>query len=136
MLSIHWSGSTTHPVLLHTDQVEGGYTVSTSDGSAAVHMNNELEKITMDQVGSYTLEGSLPSGEEGDREVSLANGYGDVPSRWVELKDDGSLEVNAMGIDGADISTTLRPSKDGIDINVSGDGLKLRGDIVPNTPKA
>src|ERR1700737_4241066 len=101
MISIHWSGSPTHPNLVQTDQVEGGYWISPRGGSATVHMNHDRERVTMDNPGSYTLEGDLLDGDFDDREEYVSNGSGATRSRWVDLKDDGSLEVKAIGVDDA-----------------------------------
>ncbi len=136
MVSIQWSGNALHQNVLRADPVDGGYEVTTTGASATVHMNHDLEKATMDSVGAYTIEGDLPTvSNDDDEPVETENGYKGIASRWVELEHDGSLKVNAMGVDGGFISTALWHTKDGLEVEVQADGLKLRGEspvVVPN----
>jgi hypothetical protein len=132
----HWDSMTSHEDLVHSNQIEGGYRVSTSvtapaangvtsNESATVHANFDQDAITMRRDGSFTI---YEDGEE------LALGRGEAATlaggETVTTNQDGSLTVSARGGHRGTIATTLRATGGGVDVTTHAHELVLGGDAI------
>lgn len=132
----HWESMTSHPDLLHSDQIAGGYRVSTAVGapgaggatfnqSATVHTNFGRDSVTLNRDGSFSVDDdgkavALTKGQQ----VTLSGGA------TVMLNDDGSLNVTARNAHGGSIETLMRSTGQGVDVNASGHEIALGGDAI------
>src|SRR5437660_462867 len=127
---------TSHDDLVHSNQIEGGYRVSTavtapdpngvtSNDSATVHTNFDQDAITMHRDGSFAVF------DDGDQ-VELGRGESATLSggETVTANQDGSLTVNARGAHGGTIATTLRGTGGGVDVTTHAHELALGGDAI------
>jgi hypothetical protein len=141
-----WDSMTSHDDLVHSNQIEGGYRVSTavtapdpngvtSNQSATVHTNFDQDEITMRHDGSFAIY------DDGDQ-VQLGRGESATLSggETVSANQDGSLTVSARGGHGGTIATTLRATGGGVDVTTHAHELALGGDAIahgaPKPPAA
>jgi hypothetical protein len=142
-VDVRWDSMTAHDDLVHSDQVEGGYRVSTAvtqpgangttfNQSATVHAGFDQDAVTMNRDGSYHVydngaELALGKGESAD----LSGG------ETVRVNQDGSLVVSATGANGGSIATTLRSTGAGVDVTAHAHEITLGGDAIAHgAPKA
>ncbi|MBV8367652.1 MAG: hypothetical protein JO036_01790 [Candidatus Eremiobacteraeota bacterium] len=131
-----WDSMTSHDDLVHSNQIEGGYRVSTavtapdangvtSNKSATVHANWDQDAITMNRDGSYAI-------FDGGRQLQLGKGESATLSggEQVTVNQDGSLNVNAADGRGGTIATTLRGTGGGVDVTTHGHEIALGGDAI------
>jgi hypothetical protein len=131
----HWDDMYSHDDLLHTDQIDGGYRVSTAvtqpdangvtyNRSASVHANFGADDVTMERDGSYRIF---------DDGHALALGKGESATlsggERVDVNADGSVTVNAAN-GAATIATTLRSTGNGVDVTTHAHDLRLGGDAI------
>jgi hypothetical protein len=132
----HWNSMTSHPDLVHTDQIAGGYRVSTAvttpnaagvtyNQSATVHTNYGQDSVTMNGDGSFSI-------DDNGHAVALANGQRTTLTggATVSANDDGSLTVTASNTSGGFIETTLRSTGQGVDLDSHAHEIALGGDAI------
>ena len=132
----HWDSMTSHEDLVHSNQIEGGYRVSTtvtapdtngvtSNKSATVHASWDQDAITLNRDGSYAI-------FDDGRQVQLGKGESATLSggERVTVNQDGSLNVDADDGRGGTIATTLRSTGGGVDVTTHAHELALGGDAV------
>jgi hypothetical protein len=132
----HWDSMTSHDDLVHSNQIEGGYRVSTAvtqpgangitaNQSATVHANFDQDSITMNRDGSYAI---YDNGEQ----VALGKGESATLSggERVDVNQDGSLIVSASDGHGGTIATTMRSTGGGVDVTTHGHDIALGGDAI------
>jgi hypothetical protein len=137
----HWDSMTAHDDLLHTDQIEGGYRVSTAvttpdangvtfNKSASVHANYGADDVTMRRDGSYQI-------FDDGRAVALGTGESATLSggERVDVNADGSITVNAANGD-ATVATTLRSAGSGVDVTTHAHDIRLGGDAIVQAGRA
>jgi hypothetical protein len=135
-VNAHWDSMTSHGDLVHSDQIAGGYRVSTAvtapgaggvtyNQSATVHTNYGQDSVTMNRDGSVSIENDGQS-------VSLAKGQSTTLSggATVRANQDGSLTVSATNASGGSIATTLRNSGQGVDVESHAREIALGGDAI------
>jgi hypothetical protein len=135
----HWDSMTSHGDLVHSDQVAGGYRVSTSvtapgsngityNQSATVHTGSGRDCVTMNRDGSFAV-------TENGRPVSLAKGQTTTlpGGATVTANADGSLTVSASNARGGSIATTMRSTGQGVDVSSHAHEIALGGDAVNHT---
>ncbi|MEA2721275.1 MAG: hypothetical protein QOJ39_3139, partial [Candidatus Eremiobacteraeota bacterium] len=128
-----WDSMASHDDLVHSNQIEGGYRVSTAvtqpgangvtfNQSATVHANFDQDAVTMNRDGSFAI-------YDDGAELQLGNGESATLSggERVTVNQDGSLAVNASGANGASIMTTLRSTGAGVDVTTHGNDILLGG---------
>jgi hypothetical protein len=131
-----WDSMTSHGDLVHSNQIEGGYRVSTGvtqpgangvtfNDSASVHTNFGQDEITMNRDGSFAV-------YDDGRQVTLGKGESATLSggERVSANQDGSLVVNASNGRGGTIATTLRATGSGVDVTTHAHDLVLGGDAI------
>jgi hypothetical protein len=135
-VDVRWDSMTSHDDLVHSNQIEGGYRVSTtvtppgangvtSNQSATVHTNFDQDSVTMNRDGSFAVyddgqQVQLGKGESAD----LSGG------ETVTVNQDGSLAVNASNGNGGTIATTLRGTGAGVDVTTHAHEIALGGDAI------
>ena len=132
----HWDSMTSHGDLVHSEQVAGGYRVSTavtapaSNGvtynqSATVHTGSGRDCVTMNRDGSFAI-------SENGRPVSLPKGQSTTlpGGATVTANTDGSLTVSASNARGGSIATTLRSTGQGVDVTSHAHEIALGGDAI------
>jgi hypothetical protein len=132
----HWVSMTSHDDLVHSNEIEGGYRVSTavtapdangvtSNRSATVHANWDQDAITMNRDGSFAI-------FDDGRQVQLGKGESATLSggERVAVNQDGSLNVSADDGRGGTIVTTLRGTGSGVDVTTHGHEIALGGDAI------
>jgi hypothetical protein len=132
----HWDSMTSHDDLVHSNQIDGGYRVSTavtapdangvtSNQSATVHTNWDQDAVTMNRDGSYAI-------YDDGRQVQLGKGESATLSggEQVTVNQDGSLNVSASDGAGGTIATTLRSTGGGVDVTAHAHELALGGDAI------
>ncbi|HTD37883.1 MAG TPA: hypothetical protein VK669_10245 [Candidatus Limnocylindrales bacterium] len=132
----HWDSMTAHGDLVHSNQIQGGYRVSTGvtqadangvtfNDSASVHTNFNQDEITMHRDGSFAV-------YDDGRQVALGKGESATLSggERVTANQDGSLIVNASNRHGGTIATTLRATGSGVDVTTHAHDIALGGDAV------
>lgn len=132
----HWDSMTSHPDLLHSDQIAGGYRVSTAVGtpsasgatfnqSATVHTNFGRDSVTLNRDGSFSV-------DDDGHAVSLTKGQPATLSggATVMLNDDGSLTVTARNAQGGSIETLMRSTGQAVDVDAHGHEIALGGDAI------
>ena len=135
-----WDDMQSHPDLLDSGSVAGGYRVSTTatapnskgvtlNGSANVALAGGTTNISMNGDGSYSVsENGQNVALEQDRAVSLGNGES------VTLGADKSLTVSAQSGAGGSLSTTLSTNDaGGVDVKNSAADVSLGGYLVTRT---
>ncbi|HEX3463269.1 MAG TPA: hypothetical protein VHS78_04335 [Candidatus Elarobacter sp.] len=137
-----WDSMTSHGDLVHSNQIQGGYRVSTDvtqpdangvtfNQSASVHTNFNQDEVTMNRDGSFSV-------FDDGRQVALGKGESATLSggERVTENQDGSLVVDASNRHGGTISTTLRSTGSGVDVSTHAQDLALGGDAVTHGAKA
>lgn len=135
-VNAHWDSMTSHGDLVHSNQVAGGYRVSTAvtapgaggvtyNQSATVHTNYGQDSVTMNRDGSFSI-------DNGGQAVSLAKGQSTTLSggATVNANQDGSLTISATNANGGSIATTLRCSGQGVDVDSHAHEIALGGDAI------
>lgn len=138
----HWDSMTSHGDLVHSDQVAGGYRVSTTvtapgangvtyNQSATVHTDGGRDCVTMNRDGSFAV-------TENGRPVSLSQGQSTTlpGGATVTANADGSLTVNASNARGGSIATTLRSTGQGVDVTSHAHEISLGGDAIDHNAQA
>jgi hypothetical protein len=137
-----WDSMTAHDDLVHSNQIEGGYRVSTAvtppdangttyNQSATVHTNFDQAAVTLNRDGSYAIFDNL-------NEIALGKGESATLSggETVTANQDGSLTVSANSGRGS-IATTLRATGAGVDVTAHAHELALGGDAITHgAPKS
>jgi len=131
-----WDSMAAHEDLVHSNQIDGGYRVSTTvtqpdangvtfNKSATVHANFDQDAITMNRDGSF---GIFDDG----RQVQLGKGESATLSggETVTANQDGSLVVDAQSANGGSIATTLRSTGAGVDVTTHAHEIALGGDAI------
>jgi hypothetical protein len=132
----HWDSMTSHGDLVHSDQINGGYRVSTAvtapgaggvtyNQSATVHTNYGQDSVTMNRDGSFSIDNA-------GQAVTLAKGQSTTLSggATVSANQDGSLTVSATNAQGGSIATTMRCSGQGVDVDSHAREIALGGDAI------
>ncbi|HEX3468660.1 MAG TPA: hypothetical protein VHT05_11335 [Candidatus Elarobacter sp.] len=132
----HWDSMTSHPDLLHSDQIAGGYRVSTAVGaptssgttfnqSATVHTTFGRDSVTLNRDGSFAV-------DDDGKAVTLTKGQQSTLSggATVMLNDDGSLTVTARNAHGGSIETLMRSTGQAVDVDAHGHEIALGGDAI------
>jgi len=132
----HWDSMTAHGDLVHSNQIQGGYRVSTGvtqadangvtfNDSASVHTNFNQDEVTMHRDGSFAV-------YDDGRQVALGKGESATLSggERVTANQDGSLVVNASNGHGGTIATTLRSTGSGVDVTTHAHDIALGGDAI------
>jgi hypothetical protein len=135
-VNAHWDSMTSHGDLVHSDQIAGGYRVSTAvtapgaggvtyNQSATVHTNYGQDSVTMNHDGTFAIDND-------GQAVTLAKGQSTTLSggATVSANQDGSLTVSATNAQGGSISTTMRCSGQGVDVDSHGREIALGGDAI------
>jgi hypothetical protein len=135
-VNAHWDSMTSHGDLVHSDQIPGGYRVSTAvtapgaggvtyNQSATVHTNYGQDSVTMNRDGSFSIDSD-------GQAVSLAKGQSTTLSggATVNANQDGSLTISATNANGGSIATTLRCSGQGVDVDSHAHEIALGGDAI------
>jgi hypothetical protein len=134
-VDVRWDSMTGHDDLVHSNQIEGGYRVSTAvtppdangttyNQSATVHTNFDQAAVTMNRDGSYSIFDDL-------QEIALGKGESATLSggETVSANQDGSLTVSATS-GGGSIATTLRATGAGVDVTTHAHEIAVGGDAV------
>jgi hypothetical protein len=131
-----WNSMVSHPNLLQSNSIPGGYRVSTQVGSPNAQgiTKNKSAQISLD--GGRTTVGlnadGQPSIVRNGENVAIAPGQtlklGNGTS--VTCKQNGSLCVDSRNAMGGQISTTLSTKKGGVDIAVNAQNVDLGGALV------
>ncbi|HEY0613243.1 MAG TPA: hypothetical protein VGC96_01325 [Candidatus Elarobacter sp.] len=132
----HWDSMSSHDDLVHSNQIAGGYRVSTTvtapdangvtlNQSATVHTNYGQDAITMNRDGSFAIYDDGAAVALGRGESATLSG-----GEQVSANQDGSLTVNARNRGGGTIATTLRSTGGGVDVTTHARDLNLGGDVV------
>lgn len=127
---------TGHADLVDSGDVAGGYRVSTAvtqpdangvtwNSSATVHANDGWDSVTMNKDGSFAIsDDGNPVQLDAGHTAQLAGG------ETVTHNADGSLTVNATGMNGGTIATTMRASGSGVDVTTHAQNIAVGGDVV------
>jgi hypothetical protein len=137
-----WDSMSSHGDLVHTNQIQGGYRVSTEvtqpgangvtfNDSATVHTNFGQDEVTMSRDGSFAV-------YDDGRQLVLGKGESATLSggERVTVNQDGSLVVNDSNRHGGTIATTLRATGSGVDVTTHAHDLALGGDAIAHDPSA
>jgi hypothetical protein len=140
-VNAHWDSMSSHGDLVHSDQIAGGYRVSTAvtapgsggvtyNQSATVHTNYGQDSVTMNRDGSFSIDNAGQS-------VTLAKGQSTTLSggATVSANQDGSLTVTATNAQGGSIATTMRCSGQGVDVDSHAREIALGGDAIAHGQK-
>jgi hypothetical protein len=135
-VNAHFDSMTSHADLVSTNDVRGGYQVSTSvtapnasgvtyNQSATVTTANGNDTVTMTNGGnvSITQFGQTTTLADG-QSMQLTNGA------TVARAADGSVTISESNRNGGSISTTLRQNGPGVDVTTNAQGVRIAGDIV------
>lgn len=132
----HFDSMTAHDDLVHSSDVESGYRVSTTvtqpdangitwNRSATVHAGGDWDRVTMNRDGSSAItSGGDPVQLDAGHSLQLSGG------ETVTRNKDGSLTVDATGVDGGTIATTLRASGNGVDVTTHAQNIAVGGDVL------
>jgi hypothetical protein len=135
-IDVRWDSMTSHADLVHSNQIEGGYRVSTavtqpgangvtSNQSATVHTNFDQDSVTMNRDGSFSIFDNGEAVQLGKGESADLSG-----GETVTANQDGSLAVNASNGNGGTIATTLRSTGAGVDVTTHAHEIALGGDAI------
>lgn len=135
-VDVRWDSMTAHDDLVHSNQIDGGYRVSTAvtqpgaDGvtynqTATVHANFNQDAVTMYRDGSLAIYDSGEPVELGKGESTTLSG-----GETVSVNQDGSVVVNAKNAAGGSIATTLRSTGAGVDVTTHAHEIALGGDAI------
>jgi hypothetical protein len=131
-----WDSMASHGDLVHSNQIQGGYRVSTDvtqpgangltfNQSATVHTNFGQDAITMNRDGSFAI-------YDDGRQAALGKGESATLSggERVTANQDGSLVVDASNRHGGTIETTMRANGMGVDVTTHAHDIALGGDAI------
>ena len=138
----HFDSMVSHRDLLHSDDIRGGYRVSTTVGtpnaagvttnsSASVTTNDGQDRVTMRKDGTFSI-------TDHGQAVSIAPGQTVTLSggESVTENNDGSLVVAASDRRGGTISTTLRAAGGSeVDVTTQAHNIDVGGDIANGIAK-
>ena len=135
-VDVRWDSMTSHDDLVHSNQIEGGYRVSTavtqpaangitSNQSATVHTNFDQDSVTMNRDGSFSIFDNGQAVQLGKGESAELSG-----GESVTVNQDGSLNVSASNGSGGTIATTLRGTGAGVDVTTHAHEIALGGDAI------
>ena len=135
-VDVRWDSMTSHDDLVHSNQIEGGYRVSTavtqpaangitSNQSATVHTNFDQDAVTMNRDGSFSVFDNGQAVQLGKGESADLSG-----GETVTVNQDGSLNVSASNGSGGTIATTLRSTGAGVDVTTHAHEIALGGDAI------
>ena len=135
-VDVRWDSMTAHDDLVHSNQIDGGYRVSTAvtqpgangvtfNQSATVHANFDQDAITMNRDGSFAIYDDGEQVQLGKGEAATLSG-----GETVTANQDGSLVVNAKSASGGTIATTLRSTGTGVDVTTHAHEIALGGDAI------
>jgi len=135
-VDVRWDSMTSHNDLVHSNQIDGGYRVSTavtqpdangvtSNQSATIHTNFDQDSVTMNRDGSYSIFDNGQAVQLGKGESADLSG-----GETVTANQDGSLAVNASNGNGGTIATTLRSTGAGVDVTTHAHEIALGGDAI------
>ena len=132
----HWDNMKSHPNLLHSDSIAGGYRVSTQvtpangkgatwNQTASVALNGGATTVSLNNKGEaeITSNGHNLSIARGQT-LQLGNGES------VSCEQNGSLCITAENGSGGRITTTLSAQGRGVDVDVSAQNVDLGGALV------
>lgn len=136
----HWNSMVSHPDLLSSDSIPGGFRISTQvtppnargatwNQSASVTTNNGATTISMNNAGQPTIESygqNIPIAD--GQTVQLGNGES------VTRNGNGSLTITAQNGSGGQIVTTLTAQGQGVNVDVSAQNVDLGGALVDGAP--
>jgi flagellar basal body rod protein FlgG len=125
-----------HADLVDSNQIAGGYRVSTSvtapgangvtsNQSATVHTNYGQDSVTMNRDGSFSIDNAGQS-------VTLAKGQSTALSggATVTANQNGSLTISASNAQGGSIATTMSSNGQAVDVSSHAHDIALGGDAV------
>jgi hypothetical protein len=135
-VDVRWDSMTSHGDLVHSNQIDGGYRVSTavtqpdangvtSNQSATVHTNFDQDSVTMNRDGSFSIFDNGQPVQLGKGESADLSG-----GETVTANQDGSLNVSASNGNGGAIATTLRSTGAGVDVTTHAHEIALGGDAI------
>jgi hypothetical protein len=141
-VDVRWDSMTSHDDLVHSNQIDGGYRVSTAvtqpgangvtaNQSATVHANFDQDAVTMNRDGSFGIYDDGQQVQLGKGESATLSG-----GETVTVNQDGSLVVNAQNANGGTIATTLRANGAGVDVTTHAHELALGGDAIAHGARA
>ncbi|HEY3676977.1 MAG TPA: hypothetical protein VGK84_13400 [Candidatus Tumulicola sp.] len=131
-----WNSMVSHPNLLQSNSVPGGYRVSTQVG------NPNAQGITRNKSAQILLDGGRTTvGLNGEGQPSIVRNGENIPispgqtvnlghGSSVTCKQDGALCVDSHNAAGGQISTTLSTKKGGVDVAVNAQNVDLGGALV------
>jgi hypothetical protein len=135
-----WNSMQSHPNLLQSNSIPGGYRVSTqvSAPNARGVSRNQSAQITLDG-GRTTI------GLNGDGQASIVRNGENLPispgqtirlgsGTSVTCKQNGTLCVDSRNTMGGQISTTLSTKNGGVDVGVNAQNVDLGGALVRGEP--
>jgi len=132
----HWNSMASQSDLLNSDSIPGGFQISTQvtapnaqgityNQCATVSLNNGQTTISMNNAGQPSIESfgqNVPIAM--GQTVQLGNGTS------VTCNQNGSLSVVAQNGYGGQITSTLTPQGQGVNVNVSAQNVDLGGALV------
>jgi hypothetical protein len=133
---MHWDSMSSHPDLLRSDSIPGGFQLSTEvtqPGANGVTLNRQATiatnfgatAVSLDTAGNATiLENGNRTSLTAGQTIDLGNGQ--TASRLP----DGTLNVVCSNGQGGKIATTLRVNGAGVDVSVNANDVDLAGDLV------
>lgn len=138
----HFDSMTGHDNLLSSQEVDGGYRLSTTvtspgsngatmNAAASVHVNGDRDTITMRNDGSYSL-----TSDGNDVSVAVGQNVTLGGGEQVARNADGSLTVTDRTASGGSITTTLAAKAGGVDVTAAVHHLTVSGDIVDGAANA
>lgn len=132
----HWNSMVSQPNLLNSDSIPGGFAVSTQvtspnangithNQSASIALDNGQTTISMNNAGQASIESygqtiALAPGQT----TQLGNGAS------VTCNENGSLRCVVQNGCGGEITTSLTPRGQGVDVSVSAQNVDLGGTLV------
>ncbi len=135
-VNAHWDSMSSHADLVDSDQIAGGYRVSTSvttpgangityNQSATVHTNDGQDSVTMNRDGSFSIDNAGQS-------LTLAKGQSATLSggATVSASENGSLTITASNSHGGSIATTLSSNGQWVDVSSHAHEIALGGDAI------
>lgn len=131
-----WDSMTAHDDLVHSNQISGGYRVSTAvtapdaggvtfNQSATVHAGFDQDAVTLNRDGSFAIYSDGRAVQLGKGESATLSG-----GEQVTANQDGSLSVTAKNARGGSVATTLRSTGQGVDVTTHAHEIGLGGDAI------
>jgi hypothetical protein len=129
----NWDNMNSHPDLLHSDSIPGGYHLSTevtqptangitTNRQATITTNYGTTSVSLDNNGNANIaeDGNNIQLQPGTT-LNLGNGS------TVTRSQDGSIQYVCKNESGGHIETTLRVNGTGVDVNVNANNVDLGG---------